>query len=228
MTSIARAATLAVSKVASRLQSSRSREASAATIFNPVSGKSSRPESSIVEDDSISASGWSSVRATPPTAVGATGSTTMLSPPLEDQDQSRRTSGGSGVGRTAGNLESNNSRRRDRRRYNNGRSPKGSDIEADVYSVEGSLNSYDDNDSYENGGRSGSRSNDDDDDRESDDSNDAESGDGSGEHEDEALGAHVGVYSVSREPKSGYNAIESQHVGDIIRTLSYWIWRAQK
>ncbi|KAG0380650.1 KICSTOR complex protein szt2 [Mortierella sp. AD032] len=171
MTSIARAATLAVSKVASRLQTGRSRESSAATVFNPVRGMNSRPESSIVEDDSISASGWSSIRTAPPTGAGeATGSSEILSrPPPEGQG----------------------------------------------------------------GHRSGSRSEDNDNDnhRESDDSDD-DSRDGTemgGEHgEDETLGAYVGVYSVSREPKSGYNAVESDHVGDIIRTLSYWIWRAQK
>lgn len=38
--------------------------------------------------------------------------------------------------------------------------------------------------------------------------------------------ANVMVYSVSREPKSGYNALESEHVGDIIRTLSYWLWKS--
>ncbi|KAG0322382.1 hypothetical protein BGZ97_006996 [Linnemannia gamsii] len=212
MTSIARAATLAVSKVASRLQSSRSREASAATVFNPVSGKSSRPESSIVEDDSISASGWSSVRTTPPTGVGATGSSSMLSPPpLEDQGRSGQSGDGGGLGKTPGGVESSKRRRRDRRRHNNGRSPTGSDVEADVYSIERSLNSYDNSDSDENGSRSDNRSDDNVDDRESDDSDGDECGDGSGEHEDETLGAHVGVYSVSREPKSGYNAIESEH-----------------
>ncbi|KAF9300037.1 KICSTOR complex protein szt2 [Mortierella antarctica] len=40
--------------------------------------------------------------------------------------------------------------------------------------------------------------------------------------------ANVMVYAVSREPKSGYNALESQHVGDIIRTLSYWLWKSSK
>ncbi|KAF9027985.1 hypothetical protein BGZ52_001088 [Haplosporangium bisporale] len=40
--------------------------------------------------------------------------------------------------------------------------------------------------------------------------------------------ANVMVYSVSREPKSGYNALESEHVGDIIRTLSYWLWKSSK
>lgn len=227
MTSIARAATLAVSKVASRLQSSRSREASTATNFNPVSGTTSRPESSIIEDDTISASGWSSIRATPPTGAGAgaTGSSSMLSPPLpEGQGRSRRASGGSGLGRTPGKEDDSN-----RRRSKNGRSPAGSDADDYVYSTEGSLDSNDNDNSDENRSRGESRSDEDDaDDRESDDSGD-ESGDGSGEHgEHETLGAHVGVYSVSREPKSGYNAIESEHVGDIIRTLSYWIWRAQK
>ncbi|KAF9297079.1 KICSTOR complex protein szt2 [Linnemannia elongata] len=227
MTSIARAATLAVSKVASRLQSSRSREASTATNFNPVSGTTSRPESSIIEDDTISASGWSSIRATPPTGAGAgaTGSSSMLSPPLpEGQGRSRRASGGGGLGRTPGKEDDSN-----RRRSRNGRSPAGSDADDYVYSTEGSLDSNDNDNSDENRSRGESRSDEDDaDDRESDDSGD-ESGDGSGEHgEHETLGAHVGVYSVSREPKSGYNAIESEHVGDIIRTLSYWIWRAQK
>lgn len=40
--------------------------------------------------------------------------------------------------------------------------------------------------------------------------------------------ANVMVYSVSREPKSEYNALESEHVGDIIRTLSYWLWKSSK
>ncbi|KAF8934007.1 KICSTOR complex protein szt2 [Haplosporangium gracile] len=226
MTSIARAATLAVSKVASRLQSSRSRETSATSTFNPVSGKSSRPESSIVADDSISTSGWSSIRATPPTGagVGATGSSSMLSPPPPGgQGRSRRTSDGSGLGRTPGKVDSSS-----RRRRRNGRLPSGSDAEDGVYNVDGSLDSDEDGDySDENRSRSDSRSDGDGDGGESDNSHD-ESEDGSGEQEDETLGAHVGVYSVSREPKSGYNAIESEHVGDIIRTLSYWIWRAQK
>ncbi|KAG0039247.1 hypothetical protein BGZ82_009093 [Podila clonocystis] len=44
----------------------------------------------------------------------------------------------------------------------------------------------------------------------------------------ESAKANVMVYSVSREPKSGYNALESEHVGDIIRTLSYWLWKSSK
>ncbi|KAF9129856.1 hypothetical protein BGX30_013731 [Mortierella sp. GBA39] len=228
MTSIARAATLAVSKVASRLQSSRSREASTATTFNPVSGTTSRPESTIVEDDSISASGWSSIRVTPPAGAeaGATASSSMLSPPPpEGQGRSRRTSGVSGLGKTPGKVDSSSRRKGSR----NDRSPAGSDSDNGVYSIESSLDSDDDDDSDDSRSRSDSRSDGDDADaRESDDSED-ENEDGSGEHgEDETLGAHVGVYSVSREPKSGYNTIESEHVGDIIRTLSYWIWRAQK
>ncbi|ORZ10054.1 hypothetical protein BCR41DRAFT_133340 [Lobosporangium transversale] len=54
--------------------------------------------------------------------------------------------------------------------------------------------------------------------------------DDEGTYEDEfdEAGANVQVFSVSREPKSGYNSIESEHVGDIIRTLSFWIWKMQK
>ncbi|KAG0049746.1 KICSTOR complex protein szt2 [Gryganskiella cystojenkinii] len=70
------------------------------------------------------------------------------------------------------------------------------------------------------------------DDEEAEDADDREDGvsqDGDGEGEDcDNLSANVRVFSVSREPKSGYNAIESEHVGDIIRTISYWVWRAQK
>ncbi|KAF9907547.1 KICSTOR complex protein szt2 [Linnemannia zychae] len=225
MTSIARAATLAVSKVASRLQSGRTREASAVTAFNPVSGKTSRPESSIIEDDSISASGWSSIKAaTPPTgAEGATGSSSMLSPPPPDgQGRSRRPSGGSSLGRTTPSKADDRNGRRSR----NGQSSAGSDGEDNVYSSDGSM------DSDEDSSRSDSRSEhgDEEEGRESNDS-DGESRDGAEMRErdgEETLGAHVGVYSVSREPKSGYNAVESDHVGDIIRTISYWIWRAQK
>ncbi|KAG0272187.1 hypothetical protein BGZ95_012067 [Linnemannia exigua] len=224
MTSIARAATLAVSKVANRLQPGRSRESSAATVFNPVRGMSSRPESSIIDDDSISASGWSSIRTTPPAGAGAAaGSSEILSPPPPEGQggRSRRTSGGNGLGRTPGNVDGSGSRRK------NGGSPPRSDGESDVYSNDGSIDSDDDS------SRSGNRSegHEHDPDRGSDESDD-DSTDGAemgGEHgEDESSGAYVGVYSVSREPKSGYNAIESEHVGDIIRTLSYWIWRAQK
>ncbi|KAG0218634.1 hypothetical protein BGX33_006585 [Mortierella sp. NVP41] len=222
MTSIARAATLAVTKVASRLQSSsRSREPSAAVTFNPVSGKSSRSESSVVEDDSISASGWSSVRASSPTDAGGGGTSSVLSPPPEGQTQSRRTSGGGGLGKA-----DDSSRRRKRR---NGRAAVGSDVEDEEHS-DGSMDSEEDSD--EDRSRSDSRL-EDDNDRGSGDSSDDDSRDGgeAREHDEydvEYLRAHVGVYSVSREPKSGYNAIESEHVGDIIRTLSYWIWRAQK
>jgi len=117
----------------------------------------------------------------------------------------------------------------ERRRQRNGRPTAGSDVEVEGYSSEGSVDS--DEDSSEDQSRSQSGS--DDDNRDSEDGSDDDSGDGEemdeqDEFEIEESGAHVAVYSVSREPKSGYNSIESEHVGDIIRTLSYWIWRAQK
>ncbi|KAF9926608.1 KICSTOR complex protein szt2 [Linnemannia zychae] len=225
MTSIARAASLAVSKVASRLQSSRSREPSVGATFNPVSGKSSRPGSSVVEDDSMSASGWSSIQATPSPVAGMTGSSTILSPlpRPEEQTRSQQTSGGDGLRRIAPNkTDSGESRRR------RGGEPTESDTEDYVYHSDELTDS--DNVSEPNLDQNGAGSGEDDDERErnSDDSGELDEHEDDDNDDDEAMDEYVRVYSVSREPKSGYNAIESEHVGDIIRTLSYWIWRAQK
>ncbi|KAG0251971.1 hypothetical protein DFQ27_008406 [Actinomortierella ambigua] len=43
--------------------------------------------------------------------------------------------------------------------------------------------------------------------------------------EDDGEEPDIQVFSVSREPKSGFNSIEADHVGDIVRTLSYWFWK---
>ncbi|KAG0346717.1 hypothetical protein BG004_001013, partial [Podila humilis] len=52
--------------------------------------------------------------------------------------------------------------------------------------------------------------------------------DGDEENNRDRQRANVMVYAVSREPKTGSNALESEHVGDIIRTLSYFMWKSSR
>ncbi|KAG0236180.1 KICSTOR complex protein szt2 [Actinomortierella wolfii] len=53
------------------------------------------------------------------------------------------------------------------------------------------------------------------------DNDDVEEGDECDEEEE----PEIQVFSVSREPKTGFNSIEADHVGDIVRALSYWFWK---
>ncbi|KAG0206580.1 KICSTOR complex protein szt2 [Mortierella sp. GBA30] len=223
MTSIARAATLAVSKVASRLTSGRSRENSGA--YSNISGASSRAPSVLMEDEVQSMTGRGSNRTSiataPPAAAGSGGALGH-----EVGQMTRRTNGNG----------------KDRQKTGAGRRQSIAGLEDDenedrIRGRDGSIVSMESGDQGDLGDEDDSvdegefRNDDDENDNvmeeeaeEEDDEEETEEDEG----DEDMGGAHVRVFSVSREPKSGYNAIESEHVGDIIRTLSYWIWRAQK
>lgn len=197
MTSIARAASLAVSKVASRFQPSRSRDSTSALYSNGAesggaspSGASSRAPSVVMDDDVRSIHTKGSTRTTPQTPARSS----LLSP-----------EGSRFLQKSRHRAEEVQSIRDDE---------DSSDGEFDdQHSLDPSLQEDEDED-YDNV-----------------DTEHGDEGDSGREAEDdqnESMGANVRVFSVSREPKSGYNAIESEHVGDVIRTLSYWIWRSQK
>ncbi|KAG9323126.1 hypothetical protein KVV02_005833 [Mortierella alpina] len=215
MTSIARAATMAVSKVASRLTASgRSRENSGA--YSSRSGASSRAPSVFMEDDAPSGRGSNRNSIAGAGAGAGALNSSLLSP---DADRSRRMSGTSrgGQGTTGG----------EGRRSSAGLDEDGQGEDRDVQE---SIVSEDSGENDEEGLYEVENENDNDiglPENEGDEDRAEE--DGQEEDEEDEMGnAHVRVFSVSREPKSGYNAVESEHVGDIIRTLSYWIWRAQK
>jgi len=197
VTSIARAASLAVSKVASRFQPSRSRDSTSALYSNGAesggaspSGASSRAPSVVMDDDVRSIHTKGSTRTTPQTPARSS----LLSP--------------------------EGSRFLQKSRH---RAEEVQSIRDDEDSSDGE---FDDQHSLDP-----SLQEDEDDDYDNVDTEHGDEGDSGREAEDdqnESMGANVRVFSVSREPKSGYNAIESEHVGDVIRTLSYWIWRSQK
>ncbi|KAF9955770.1 hypothetical protein BGZ72_003419 [Mortierella alpina] len=213
MTSIARAATLAVSKVASRLTASgRSRENSGA--YSNLSGASSRAPSVFMEDDTPSTGRGSNRNSIAGTGAGALNSS-LLSP---DAGRSRRMSGSSRGGqRTTGG-----GRRRSSAGLEDGQS-EDREAQESIISEDSGDDGEDELYEYDNDNdnEAGLLENEEDEDRAEEDGQEED-------EEDEMGNAHVRVFSVSREPKSGYNAVESDHVGDIIRTLSYWIWRAQK
>ncbi|KAF9359895.1 hypothetical protein BGX26_011091 [Mortierella sp. AD094] len=265
MTSIARAATLAVTKVASRLQS-RSREPSTSAQVNCQSDTSSRAASVMMtEDDSQSVmtsttsatgrggSGGASSLHRAGSAVGAgAGSSSLLSPEGRAARRTRKVSNTSvssqgqaqsrsqsqrrlGLGLSLG-LEGRPKSLRERQ------STAGSERFGEQYSENNSLMDSETHQGNESEDLDQSNSvsimgdNDSEQDQFDNDDGDGEDEDlvedeDQGEDEDDGfgeIGANVRVFSVSREPKSGYNEVEAEHVGDIIRTLSYRIWRAQK
>ncbi|KAG0371247.1 hypothetical protein BGZ54_008251 [Gamsiella multidivaricata] len=255
MTSIARAATLAVTKVASRLQPSRSREPS--VIYATQSGASSCAASIIVEDDA------QSTITTGTAATGHMGSTRMnLSKASGGGTSSLLTPGGSST-RHVRKLGINQGSQGHHRRRSGGKSKKpeiqrystvvsersggtdrasvvseshGHDHDHDHDQAEGyednerdgSVSGHDENESFEREYDGEEYDEDQNEEEEEDDEDEGDDDEVEDEDELEEMGANVRVFSVSREPKSGYNTIESEHVGDIIRTLSYWIWRAKK
>ncbi|KAF8937365.1 KICSTOR complex protein szt2 [Dissophora ornata] len=247
MTSIARAASLAVSKVASRLQSSRSRESSIAPIaqFQPQANQSkasSRAPSVVVEDDVQSMTttttqatgGMGSQRTSLSKATGGNFGS-LLNPDGPSTQRTRQLSSASlssqSRRRRSGGADGDKKLRR-QRPWTTGseRFGAGGDGDSVVDSLDDGGRSVsareDENDSGEDEYDDGmeydeNRDEDNDEGDEEDDEDEDEDGYDDGD-------ANVRVFSVSREPKSGYNAIESEHVGDIIRTLSYWIWRSHK
>ncbi|KAG0023966.1 hypothetical protein BGZ80_006980 [Entomortierella chlamydospora] len=262
MTSIARAATLAVTKVASRLQS-RSREPSTTAQVNCQSVTSSRAASVVMtEDDTQSVmtsttsatgrGGSSSLHMAGSTVGAGAGPSNLLSPEgggarrtrkvsstsvgsqgqVQSRSQSHRRLGlGLGLG-----LEGGPKNLRERQ------STTGSERLGEQYSENNSLMDSETHQGNESEGQDQSNTvsvmgdNDSEQDQLDDDDGDGEDEDlvedeDQDEGEDDGFDetrANVRVFSVSREPKSGYNEIEAEHVGDIIRTLSYWIWRTQK
>ncbi|KAF9437714.1 KICSTOR complex protein szt2 [Entomortierella beljakovae] len=271
MSSIARAATLAVTKVANRLQS-RSREPSTSVLNNNQSEASSRAPSVIVaEDDTQSVvtsvtsttgreeSGRTSLHRAASAVGSGAGSMSLLSPegratrrtrkislasigsqnrPTSHNNQNRKNLDlriGLGIeSKTRGLRErqSTTGSERINDQYSENNSLIGSELrnEEDSEDQSNSMSLVDDSESgqYRFGGDG---DDDDDDDDEDDNTGDNDEDDEDPEDDDddyEEIGANVRVFSVSREPKTGCNAVEAEHVGDIIRTLSYWIWKAQK
>ncbi|KAF8981439.1 KICSTOR complex protein szt2 [Entomortierella lignicola] len=255
MTSIARAATLAVSKVASRLQS-RSREPSINTQVNYQSGTSSRATSVLMPEDDTQSVMTSTTSATGHGESGkassihmvksgtGTGSSSLLGPEIQAMRRTRKVSGTSissqsqnrrrlGLGLGLG-LEGRPKSLRERQ------STAGSEMPGEQYSENNSLidsethrdiDSEDLDKSNNVSVMAENESEQDQYDNEDDENEDQVEDMDQDEDEDDEfdeIGANVRVFSVSREPKSGYNEVETEHVGDIIRTLSYWIWRAQK
>lgn len=222
MTSIARAASLAVTKVASRFQPSRSRASS--TAYTTLSQFSSRAPSLLLEDDGRESSrtatskngSYYGVHSVEGSITDVRTSELDRSKLSEVQAKATRDGVQGGAGREMqvevnddGSVVTDTSLGDEENRSYNGVT-KGEDQNKDGEGDEGN-DGYDD----DNNG-------DEDDDEDDDDGDDDDDGYG------DLGGANVRVFSVSREPKSGYNAVESEHVGDIIRTLSYWIWKVQK
>ncbi|KAF9116583.1 KICSTOR complex protein szt2 [Mortierella sp. AM989] len=268
MTSIARAATLAVSKVASKLQS-RSREPSTSEQLTCQSETSSRTPSVMMTEDDAQSMMTSTTSATgrggsgntssfhrAGLAVGAgAGTSSLLSPEGRTPRRTRKVSGTSISSQSQAPSRSQSHRRLGlglglglegkSKALQERQSTTGSERFNEQYSENNSLMGSETH--YDNGSEDPDRSNsvsmvDDNDsrqdlfDNEDEDLAEDEDEDGDQADDDEdvdedgfdEMGANVKVFSVSRELKSGYNAVEAKHVGDIIRTLSYWIWRAQK
>ena len=221
MSSIARAATLAVSLVTGRLQSSRSRESS--RVLSSQSDAGSRAPSVIVEDDAQST---------------LTAGTLVTDRAGSYKTNLAKTGGGGGASSLLGTegLGAHRTRKMSvashassTRRLGEGDKKAAQQRQLTVESDRLSEH-HADGETIASGAEDGAGS------ERSFGEGDKDNDEGDGEEEDVVVvdefgddgAANVRVYSVSREPKTGYSATESEHVGDIIRTLSYWIWKRNK
>ncbi|KAG0232542.1 hypothetical protein BGX31_005123 [Mortierella sp. GBA43] len=230
MSSIARAATLAVSLVTGRLQPSRSRERSSTIVSQ--SDTSSRAPSVLVDDDAQSTTGTFMKGHLSKTGGGGGGGSSSFLTPDGNAYPTRKMSVASHSSSTRRFGETRSTRPRQSTVGSDRAFERPGDVETIASGVDEETGSDNPDRALSDVGKEdeeyGSRTRyhgENDEDGEEDGEEEDEQAE---EDEDGDDGVNVRVFSVSREPKTGYNAEESEHVGDIIRTLSYWIWKANK